>query len=160
MDLGDTREWADRDTGTTLLPMPCEPGARPLLLPARIARIVAQLERACSLDALATFEIQLASALEIGEVLGVWIDWARRRTWCPRGVVSDRLEALVPEAAGSGRRVVLGNALLEPIGPVPARAVLVLKGPPERLFRQHTLRTIKRVGARLAPTLERLALER
>jgi hypothetical protein len=146
----------DLDSGVTLLRVPSPPGTRPLLLSARVARILDELDRGSSLDAFARFEDRLASALELDDVLGVWIDWARGRTWCPRGVVSARLEELVPAAAGSGRRVVLHNAIVEPIGRVPSRMVLVLKGPPERLFRQHTLRTIKRVGARLAPTIERL----
>lgn len=62
------------------------------------------------------------------EALCVAFDWARRRAWTSRGeLVAPQVKELVIEVAGRGRRQVLGSALVAPIGPAPARAVLALR---------------------------------
>ncbi|MEO8699528.1 MAG: hypothetical protein ABI867_05765 [Kofleriaceae bacterium] len=96
-------------------------------------------------------EVELADRMQLVQVLIVQMDWVHRRAWSPAGRISPRLESLVPEVAGARRRGVLDNAILEPIGAAPAPAVLVFKGLADRLFQQHTLRAITRIGVRLAP---------
>ena len=44
--------------------------------------------------------------------------------------IDDQVQQLVARVAGSGRRAVLGHALIEPVGPAPARAVFLIRRPP------------------------------
>jgi hypothetical protein len=126
-------------------------------LPPSFAALVEAFERAVSLkDGVSDLEHGLVEMLELENVMIVWMDWPRRIASSLVGRVSPRLQELTPIVAGSGRRVVLGNAVIEPIGPAPARAVLVMKGAAERVFDRHMLRVLPRVAARIAPTLERL----
>jgi hypothetical protein len=113
-----------------------------------------QFERAYALAAITTLELELASRLRLGAVQCVWMDWSLGR-WYPRGNISPRLQNLTSLVATNGRRFVLDNAILEPIGRAP-RAVLIFRGPPHQLFQQHTLRIIGRIAERLAPTMYRL----
>ena len=46
--------------------------------------------------------------------------------------LDDQVQQLVARVASSGRRAVLGHALIEPVGPAPARAVFVIRRPPTR----------------------------
>lgn len=129
----------------------------PLPLPPAIGEAVERfLERAGSYQAVQTLERDLVRALQLDHVLVVWIDWVHRRAWTPSGSPSARLEDLAIEAAGTGRRLVLGNALIDPFGRAPARAVIAFKGAPERLFLPHTLRTIGRLTTRLGSAIDRL----
>jgi biotin carboxyl carrier protein len=69
------------------------------------------------------------------DAMCVFFDPALCATWAvPDGnaprALDDRVQQLVAEVAGSGRRAVLGHALIEPVGPAPARAVLVIRRPP------------------------------
>jgi hypothetical protein len=102
------------------------------------------------------FERGLADYLGATDVLCVWMDWPRRVACSASGLVSPRLQELVPEVAGSGRRTVLPNAILEPIGAAPARGVLVVKGAANQVLQTHVLRLISRIAARIAPSLDRL----
>ena len=62
------------------------------------------------------------------EVLCVAFDWAHRRAWTARGVITtSNVVELVADVAGRGRRTVIGSALVEPIGPAPSPAVLALR---------------------------------
>ncbi|MDB4960397.1 MAG: hypothetical protein JWP01_396 [Myxococcales bacterium] len=62
------------------------------------------------------------------EALCVAFDWPRRLARTVTGIIgSEHVTELVAQVAGSGRRALLGNALLVPIGPAPARAVLALR---------------------------------
>jgi hypothetical protein len=64
------------------------------------------------------------------EALCVAFDWPRRIARTVTGIIrSEQVTELVAQVAGSGRRSLLGNALLVPIGPGPARAVLALRRP-------------------------------
>lgn len=101
-------------------------------------------------------EREVAQHLGLDRVLYLWIDWAHREVLIPNAAVSPRVAELALEAAGSGKHVVVENAIVQPIGRTPARAVLVAKGRPERLFQPHALRTLRRLAARLGPSVDRI----
>ena len=62
------------------------------------------------------------------EALCVAFDWPRRIAWTADGAVAaEQVKELVAQVAGSGRRTVIGNALVAPIGAAPARAVLAVR---------------------------------
>lgn len=160
MDSGrfECRVATESDWTTSVIVSAPEPAPAPSKwLPANLAAIVREVLQATTLHAAVTaFEHELTRALNVTDVLCVWMDWPRRIGWSVRGRVSARLQELAPEVAGSGRRVILDNAIVEPIGPAPSRAVLVLKGPSDHLFHPQTLRHLPRIATRIAPTLERL----
>jgi len=160
MDSGrfECRTATESDWTTAVISSAPEPAPAPTKwLPADLAAIVRDVLQATTLhDAMTAFERELTRALNVTDVLCAWMDWPRRIVWSVRGRVSARLQELTPEVAGSGRRIILDNAIVEPIGPAPTRAVLVLKGPSDRLFQPQTLRHLPRIAARIAPTLERL----
>jgi hypothetical protein len=71
---------------------------------------------------------ELCRLTRSAEGLCVAFDWVRRRASTAEGtVVSEQVVELVAQVAGSGRRTLIGNALLVPIGPAPARAVIALR---------------------------------
>ena len=152
--LARLRAFSQRDTQVVF--RPAAPVVPPPLPPAVGEALERFFEGSGSHQAVQRLELQLCRALELDRVLCVWIDWANRTTWTPEGMVSARLEDVTIEAAGTGHRVVLGNALIEPLGRAPACAVIAFKGPPERLFVPYALRTISRVCTRLAPAIDRL----
>jgi hypothetical protein len=140
------------DTMPTLaIPARTRPPSARGWLPAEANDLVRELERGWDL---ARFERGLAEYLGATDVLCARMDWARRTAWSTSGPVSPRLQELVPEVAGSGRRIVLPNAILEPIGIAPAFGALVVKGAADRVLQTHTLRLIARIAARIAPVLE------
>jgi hypothetical protein len=53
---------------------------------------------------------------------------------------------------------VLPNALIEPIGPTPAYAALVIKGRSEQVLSAHSVRLVSRIAQRIAPVLGRAIL--
>jgi hypothetical protein len=125
-------------------------------LPAEILDLVCDLETGTSITDLARFERRLADYFDVDHVLCVWMNWPRRVAWSTAGVMSSRLQELIPEVAGSGRRIVLPNAILEPIGVAPSCGALVVKGATNQVLQPHVLRLIARIAARIAPSLERL----
>lgn len=70
------------------------------------------------------------------EALCVAFDWPRRLAWTADGALAaEQVKELIAQVAGSGRRTVIGNALVAPIGTAPARAVIaVRRATPFRLF--------------------------
>jgi hypothetical protein len=76
----------------------------------------------------------LSQLTDSPDVMCVFFDAALGSAWAvPDGraprVLDDQVHQLVAWVAGSGQRMVLGHALVEPIGPAPARAVLLLRRP-------------------------------
>jgi hypothetical protein len=89
------------------------------------------------------------------EALCVAFDWARRIARTVTGTIhSEQVTELVAQVAGSGRRSLIGNALLVPIGAAPARAVLALRRGTE--FQPQEAELVAGLAAGLAPTFERL----
>jgi hypothetical protein len=117
-------------------------GAEPLLRPA-----VTVLEReAC----------RLTGACEATVFIP---DHPRRRStlWTRDGsVISDEIRALVVGVADSGRRGVFGQALFEPIGGPPARAVLVLRRRIHERFGADDIALVAALAGGVAATLTRL----
>lgn len=77
----------------------------------------------------------LARLTDSSDAMCVFFDAALCSAWAlPDGkeprTLDDQVQQLVAQVAGSGRRAVLGRALVEPVGPAPSRAVLVLRRPP------------------------------
>jgi membrane fusion protein (multidrug efflux system) len=69
------------------------------------------------------------------EAMCVFFDPALCSTWAmPDGnaprALDDGVQQLVAQVAGSGRRAVLGHTLVEPVGPSPTLAVLMIRRPP------------------------------
>jgi hypothetical protein len=153
----DDEHLAIDDTITTQLARSWEPTTRrPPWLPREAREIVEALERGTTERDIERFEIALARYLHTTNVLCAWMDWPRRVAWSTSGLLSTRLQELVPDVAGSGRRIALPNAIIEPIGSAPAWGALVVKGPADQVFQSHVPRLVARVAARIAPALERL----
>jgi hypothetical protein len=76
--------------------------------------------------------------------------------WTLSGRVNHDFEEAVIEAAGSGKRVMLVGAVIEPVGPTPARAVLALRKPSGIAFSPSELTVISTLAASIAPALDRL----
>jgi biotin carboxyl carrier protein len=75
--------------------------------------------------------------------------WAVPIADAPRGL-DDQVQQLAARVAGSGRRAVLGHALVEPVGPAPARAVLMLRRPPTRApYGELEIATVAAIAAAL-----------
>jgi hypothetical protein len=89
------------------------------------------------------------------EALCVAFDWPRRLARTVTGILgSEQVTELIAQVAGSGRRSLLGTALLVPIGPAPACAVLALRR--ATAFEPHEAELVAGLAAGLAPTFERL----
>lgn len=129
--------------------------ARAPWLPCRIRELLAQLEAEPSSDTIGRFEEGLAVELGASDVLCVWMDWPRRLAWSIAGPLSERLQQLVPEVVGSGQRLVVANAIIQPIGPAPARHALLIKGNSGDVLQPHVVRTVSRIAARIGPALDR-----
>jgi hypothetical protein len=99
---------------------------------------------------------EAARILKARDVLCFWIDWPHRVAWTLSGRVNHDLEEAVIEAAGSGKRVMLVGAVIEPVGPTPARAVLALRKPSGIAFSPSELTVISTLAASIAPALDRL----
>jgi membrane fusion protein (multidrug efflux system) len=85
----------------------------------------------------------------------VLFDAARCSAWVPDGdsprALDDQVQQWVVQVASSGRRVVFGHALLEPVGPAPARAVLILRRPPtSAAYGEPEIATVAAIAAALA----------
>jgi hypothetical protein len=94
--------------------------------------------------------------LKARDVLCFWVDWPHRIAWTLGGRVNHDLEEAVIEAAGSGKRGVIAGAIIEPVGPTPARAVLALRKPQGIAFSPHEQIVISTLATSIAPALDRL----
>ena len=97
-----------------------------------------------------------ARILRLRDALCFWIDWPHRIAWTLGGRVSHDLEETVIETAGSGKRGMLAGAVIEPVGPTPARAVLALRKPSGLAFSPSELIVIQTLATSIAPALDRL----
>jgi len=97
-----------------------------------------------------------ARILKLRDAVCFWIDWPHRIAWTLDGRVSHELEETVIEAAGTGRRNSLASAVIEPIVPTPARAVLALRKPSGIAFTPTELIVIQTLAASIAPALDKL----
>jgi hypothetical protein len=129
--------------------------ARTPWLPRRIRELVAAFEAAPTIEGVTRFEEGLAVELGASDVLCVWIDWPNRLSWSVAGPLAARLQELVPEVAGSGHRIVLANAIIQPVGPAPSRNALLIKGCSGEVLQPHVVRTVSRVAQQIGPALDR-----
>ena len=97
-----------------------------------------------------------AKVLRLRDALCFWIDWPHRIAWTLGGRVNHELEEAVIEAAGSGKRNILAGAVIEPVGPTPARAVLALRKPSGLAFSPSELIVIQTLATSIAPALDKL----
>lgn len=107
-----------------------------------LEREVFQLARRIALqpDLLAAMRVLhhgLSRLTDSPDVMCVLFDAALCTAWVvPHGdaprALDDQVHQLVARVAGSGQRAVLDHVLVEPVGPAPARAVLLLRRPPTR----------------------------
>lgn len=107
-------------------------------------------------DGILRLQRAICRQLHVTDALCVWMDWPRRIAWTISGRLSEQTEELVAQVAGSGRREIVGSALVEPIGLVPTRAVLALRKPTGGVFAPDELAMIATFSAGIAPALERL----
>ncbi len=135
------------------------PSIRTAWLPDAICDLVHALDRDPTASGLSRFQTSLAPALGATDVLCVWMDWPRRIAWSIAGPVSARLQHIIPDVCGSGRRTVVANAIIEPVGPAPTRSAILVKGPGEQVLQPSTVRTIARIAARIGPALDRISAE-
>ncbi|MEO8700028.1 MAG: hypothetical protein ABI867_08285 [Kofleriaceae bacterium] len=94
--------------------------------------------------------------LQIHDVLCLWIDWPRRIAYGANGRVGPEVEDLVTEIAGAGRGAFVSGALVEPLGPPPARAVLALRKRSGSSFTEQERTIIRTLAAGLAPAFDRV----
>jgi hypothetical protein len=121
-----------------------------------LSRIATNLATAQTLSgAVIQLQRDIRKHLAVADALCVWIDWAHGTAWTVNGQVGEQIQSLVTDVAGSGRRDVVHNTLLQPIGPSPARAVLALRRP-SGVFASTELVMISTLASGLAPTLDRL----
>jgi len=135
--------------------------ATPLALPSmrELSRISTHLLAAPDLISGATrLQSDLRALLQVTDALCVWIDWAHRSAWSVSGRLGEHLQELVTEVAGSGRRELINNTLIEPVGRSPARGVLALRRPAGS-FSPTDLAMISTLVGGIAPALDRLISE-
>lgn len=141
----------EMDSGATptveLVPVDAARGR--LRLPSVLEVVVMGFEQTGWIDE-TELERGLVESLHLDQVMWVWVDCTHRRAWSPRGPVSFRAQELAITAAAIGQRLVLDDAIVEPLGRAPARASLVFEGAPDQLFAPHVHRTIRRIAQRLA----------
>lgn len=131
-------------------------GAQPTAMQ-DLTRIVTAIAGETNLrDAISGLQRDACRILKLRDALGFWIDWPYRVAWTLDGRVSHELEETVLEAAGSGKRSMLAGAVIEPVGPTPARAVLALRKPSGLAFSPSELIVIGTLATSIAPALDRL----
>lgn len=92
------------------------------------------------------------------EAMCVVFDWPRRAAWTLQGpITNESVKELVAQVAGSGHRSIIGNALLEPIGPAPSRVVLALRKPTGATFSVQEVAMISTLTLGLATSFDRLS---
>jgi hypothetical protein len=94
--------------------------------------------------------------LRLRDAICFWIDWPHRIAWTLGGRVNHELEETVIEAAGTGKRNMIAGAVIEPVGPTPARAVLALRKPSGMAFSPSELVVIQTLAGSIAPALDKL----
>jgi len=121
-----------------------------------LADVSRAIAAAPSFDAAALrLEREARRLTRASEVLCVSIDWARRIAWTVHNqIVNEAVIELVSQVAGSGRWVLIGNALVVPIGQAPARCVLALRRPGP--FQRAEAGLVSALCGGVAPTMERL----
>lgn len=126
-----------------------------------LAEIARSLATASSLSA-AVLDLQrdICKLLRVNEALCLFIDWPRRTVWSTAGRLGERISELVTDVAGRGKREVLGNTLIQPIGASPARAVLGLRRPSGSTFDLTEQAMIATLATGIAPSIERLITAR
>lgn len=106
-------------------------------------------------DASSRLQRELGRLTRSGEAICVAIDWPRRIAWTGDGLVtSEPVMELVAQVAGSGRRSLIGNALVAPIGLAPARAVIALRRTTP--FRSPDIEIVAGLANGVAEAFERL----
>ena len=106
-------------------------------------------------DAALRLQRELSRLTHSGEATCLAVDWPRRIAWSASGqVATEEVIELVAQVAGSGRRALIGNALIAPIGPPPARAVIALRR--STPYRSPEIELVAGLGGRVASTFERL----
>lgn len=139
--------------------MPAKPGVLATPLAASMHEL-ADIARAISAEttfpsAALRLQRELCRLTRSAEGVCVAFDWARRRASTAEGtVVSEQVVELVAEVAGSGRRTLTANALLVPIGPAPARAVIALRR--TTAFRPPEVELVAGLANGVAPAFQRL----
>jgi hypothetical protein len=131
-------------------------GAQPTAMQDLTAIVTALATETGLQSAVAKLQRDAARILHLRDALCFWIDWPHRIAWTISGRVSHELEETVIEAAGSGKRNTLAGAVIEPVGPVPARAVLALRKPSGLAFSPHELVVIQTLATSIAPALDKL----
>lgn len=122
-----------------------------------LARVATNLARASSLtDAVRGLQRDLAAVLGLTDARCLWIDWPRRAVWSAVGPVGERAGELVTDVAASGKRELVDNTLMQPVGTRPARAVFALRRGPGRTFQPFELAMISTLAFEFAPALDRL----
>jgi len=101
----------------------------------------------------------LRRLLQLTDVLCAWIDWPRREVRTASGQLGRQLADLVTDVAGSGRRELLGNTLIEPVGRSPARAVLAFRRTSGSTFAPSEIAMLATITTGIAPSLDRLIAE-
>jgi hypothetical protein len=105
-------------------------------------------------------QIEACKLTRAAEALCVVFDWPRRAAWTIQGPIgNEQVKELVAQVAGSGHRSIIGNALLEPIGPAPSRAVLALRKPTGATFSHQEIAMISTLALGLAASIDRLINE-
>ena len=106
-------------------------------------------------DAACRLQRELGRLTRSAEALCVAIDWPRRIAWTADGrVTSEPVMELVVQVAGSGRRALIGNALVAPIGCAPARAVIALRR--STPFRSPEIELVAGIANGVASAFDRL----
>lgn len=145
-----------------VLPLPAaRPGVMgtPFSIPSMhdLATIARNLAAESSLYwAVAGLQRDVCRLLRLTDTLCVWIDWPRQIARTITGRLGAQVHDLVTQVAGSGHRDIVGSALIEPVGPAPARSVLALRKPPGTTFGRDELVMIGALAAGIAPALDRL----
>jgi hypothetical protein len=122
-----------------------------------LATVAKNVANASSLVAAAAqLQRDACKLLRVTNAVCIWLDWPRRIASTLDGRLGEQLEELAIDVAGSGRRSLIGSALVEPLGPPPTRMVLALRKPTGTTFDASELTIIRTLAAGIAPALDRL----
>lgn len=122
-----------------------------------LTQIVRTLAEATALrPAVERLQQDMTRILRVRDALCFWIDWPHRIAWTLGGRMHHGVEEQVIESAGSGKRTMLAGAVLAPIGPRPARAVLALRKASGMTFTPSELTVIHTLAQTIAAPLDRL----
>jgi len=119
-----------------------------------VARAVA--DESALAPAVRTLEREVCRMLDAADAMFVMFDWARRTARTLHHDVSPQLADLVAEVAGSGGKLAIKHVLVMPIGPAPARAVLVVRRAPGTQFERQDVQLASALVGSVARTLDRM----